>query len=137
MKKFLISSKNYSGQIEVLYDVCLQDVSFVNANATASQIYGFKKSLPVLYTEFSEFVKKYNLVAVESTYDVPFEDFWNKYQKKVNRARCTPLWEKMTAAERVAAVNFVGKYKGICERTGRGVLDPENYLKRKTWENEY
>lgn len=138
MRRFLITSRNFIGTVELVYNNdILHTISFADADITPEQRKNFKAAVPVSFNDLGPFTQTYKLVTVESEYQISFDDFWNKYKKKVNKARCIPIWNKMTAPERVAAYNFIVKYNRFCERDGRGRLDPENYLKRSTWENEY
>lgn len=66
-----------------------------------------------------------------------FDDFWDVYKKKVNRKRCEPLWEKLSESKKVEAIMAVAAYDGYLKRTGRAKLDPENYLRNESWENNW
>jgi hypothetical protein len=69
--------------------------------------------------------------------DLSFDAFWNKYRKKVNRKRSEPLWRKMSDSERMLCLMSINSYDNYLKRTGRAKLDPENYLKKYSWETNW
>ena len=69
--------------------------------------------------------------------DLSFEKFWNAYNKKLNRKRSLPLWNKMSDADKVECLMSIKSYDSYLKRVKRGKLDPENYLKRESWTNNW
>jgi|GEM_PF-1324169 len=70
--------------------------------------------------------------------DTSFEAFWSLYNKKVNRKRCEPLWDKLSEPERIQCILSIKPYDLYLQRmNGRAKLDPENYLKRRAFENNW
>jgi hypothetical protein len=78
------------------------------------------------------------LVFTEMDVELDFEeDFWKPYGKKVNKDRCQKEWEKLTVPERAMAVTRLHAYLRYLSRTGIAKADPENYLKKKYFKNDY
>jgi hypothetical protein len=70
--------------------------------------------------------------------DLTFDAFWTAYQKKVNRIRCEPLWNKLSEGDRIECLQSLKPYDGYLKRmNGRAKLDPENYLKRESFRNPW
>lgn len=83
------------------------------------------------------------MTVVQADYEMTFDMFWNQYGKvfpgkKVNKNRCVPLWEKLSKTEQVKAYHGIDAYRKGAEKNGRNFfIDPERYLRDKTWQNEY
>ena len=70
--------------------------------------------------------------------DLTFDAFWEAYAKKVNKIRCEPLWSKMGEADRIECIQSIKSYDGYLRRmNGRAKLDPENYLKKQAYNNNW
>ena len=64
-----------------------------------------------------------------------FEDFWQAYQKKVDRNRCMKLWAKLSPADKKACLDAVPLYvESTPDVTYR--KNPSTYLNNRSWENE-
>lgn len=139
MKRYLITSELYNGSVEVLYmDGLLQRIDFSETNCGPHQRMHIKAKVPADFAQFKEAFANTKAVIIEADYKISFEAFWNMYGKKVHPSRCRPLWDKLSDADKVKAYIGIKKYNNWLRTQGdRCKLDPENYLKRKTWENEY
>jgi hypothetical protein len=142
MKKYIITSPRFTGSINVLYglDNKLMLIDFQNSSLTEEQIDYFKSKLPVIYSEnFIQSFGNSKLTFIEEGYSVSFErDFWERYNKKINKARALAQWNKLSEADQVNAVFKLPNYeRHLALNTWLTKLDPENYLKRRTWENEF
>lgn len=70
--------------------------------------------------------------------DLSFEAFWNAYGKKANRHRCEPLWKKLSEADRIECLSSIKPYDNYLKRVNyRAKLDPENYLKKEAFRNNW
>src|SRR5665213_2005542 len=104
MKRFLITSTKFSGQAEIFYNdaeiLCRIDCSDTNMSATV--MHHFKNAvgvtIPMMGRNFSA-----DTVIVEAEFEVSFDMFWKKYNKKINKARCMILWSKMNKGLQVQA----------------------------------
>lgn len=138
MRRFLITSTKYTGQAEVIYNaadvLCKIDCSDTDMNATT--IRHFKAAVGAEIASIGQLLP--NCVIVEAAYEITFDMFWKKYNKKINRARCIPLWDKMNKTMQVLAFFGIEPYDKYLKATGfRGKADAETYLRNKYWENEY
>jgi len=78
------------------------------------------------------------LVFTEMDIELDFEaDFWKPYGHKINKDRCLKEWKVMTVPERAMAVTRLHAYLRYLSRKGTGKADPENYLKKKYYKNDY
>jgi hypothetical protein len=84
---------------------------------------------------------KYSALAIDgagkgkSAYPDAFEAFWAQYPRKAGKAPAAKLWAKMSAYDRQAALEGIEPYRG-CKRVQDGfVLQGNNYLKNRTWED--
>lgn len=141
MRKFLITSPNYSGQVETVFDPDehLVFVSFMNATLTASQKTRLLHAVPMEVNLLPELVKTYpQLTVVEGDYHINFDAFWSRYGRKINRMRAMAVWNKLPSSDQVKAYYGINAYEKYLRRESwRSKADPENYLKNKYWENEY
>ena len=63
-----------------------------------------------------------------------FEDFWQAYQKKVDKNRCMKLWAKMSPNDKKACMDAVPLYvESTPDITYR--KNPSTYLNNRSWEN--
>ena len=73
-------------------------------------------------------------------YPEDFEIFWDLYPKKVGKKTSLAVWKKMTAAERVLAVEKLPAAKKspkFTDDNGKWIKDPERWLKSGGWDDEH
>lgn len=141
MKRFLITSPKYSGQAEVFYNaagvLCKIDCS--DTNMSAGLIDAFKRVVSPHVDDIAN-PNRFTggTVIVEAEFEVSFEMFWKKYNKKINKSRCILLWGKLNKSVQVQAFFGVDGYdKYLKKESWRNKADPETYLRNQYWENEY
>lgn len=138
MRKFLVSSKKYSGTVEVVYNQdVLQSLDFGTAELTAAQRSAFMSLLQVRFDAFVDAMQKAGAVVVEDEYEVTFEQYWRQVRKKVNRARSQAVWDKLSKTNKVLALTSLPLYYKYLDRTGRYEADPDRYLKDKYYETNW
>ena len=140
MRRFIITTDKYTGAAELWYqpDGSLTHIIMADCGMNAKQRQVFKDKAPVLADGIEAFAKGLNLTVVEADFEATFDMFWAAYQKKINKARCLPLWTKLTKTDQVKAWAGIKSYDKYLKRESwRGKADPENYLRNKMWENEY
>lgn len=140
MRKFLISSPKYKGHVTLIYDANgqIEVIDFSETNMDTEQRFLFKNVMPITLNHLQN--GGHNLkscTVVEVEYIVHFDQFWNEYNKKVNRIRAEKEWATLTKTEKLKSIHSIRKYHRYLERTGIGKLDPENYLKNKRFNDEY
>jgi len=140
MRKFLITGGKYTGHIALLYDADEQlvVVDMSEARLSREQKRYLLGRLPLQVADMPAFGQVLPLTIVESSYEVTFEMWWAAYAKKINKARCLPLWGKLSKADQVKAWAGIKKYDAYLKRESwRSKADPETYLRARMWENEY
>jgi len=137
MRQFNITFPGIPGHIIVVYNNDSLDViDFRNCTISSLSKVKFKEQIPVDLKALETAFK--NATIVEAEVAVSFEMFWNVYNKKINKIRCTPLWNKLSKTEQVAAFMGVKKYDRYLQRENwRTKADPESYLRNRMWENEW
>ena len=67
--------------------------------------------------------------------NIPFEAFWDLYDKKVDSYSCRRKWARLTNKEREAAMAHIPEYKKA-QPDKKFRKNPLTYLNRKGWEDE-
>ncbi|KAB7730485.1 hypothetical protein F5984_15190 [Rudanella paleaurantiibacter] len=67
--------------------------------------------------------------------NIPFDVWWEAYGKKVDRKVCEPKWNRLTDAQREAALSHTTQYV-IHTPNPRYRRNPETYLNRESWGND-
>lgn len=72
----------------------------------------------------------------EKELNIPFDDFWNLYDKKRGlKDKVEAKWEKLTNSEREQAMAYIPKYKEAQpDKTFR--KDPTTFINNKAWNDE-
>lgn len=65
-----------------------------------------------------------------------FDDFWEEYGKPVEETKTKELWDDLDETDREAIKEFLPKYKTY-EPDPQFRKHPANFLKHRTWENEF
>jgi uncharacterized protein YdaU (DUF1376 family) len=72
---------------------------------------------------------------IKNIINVPFEKFWDLYDKKVDRKKCESKWVRLTDSERDECIKKIPAYiQATPDKKFR--RDPETYINNKSWENE-
>ena len=67
--------------------------------------------------------------------NIPFETFWNMYDKKEDKIKCERKWRNLTDAERNLCIAKLPEYiNSTPDKQFR--KNPATYLNNKSWENE-
>lgn len=67
--------------------------------------------------------------------EFPFSDFWDLYDKKVDKPKCQKKYEKMSLKDRKAIFEYLPKYiQSQPDKQFR--RNPLTFLNNRTWENE-
>ena len=138
MRRFLITSPKFTGTAELFFNDVLCKIDCTQTNMSAEVMLHFKRSVPVytdgLATSFSN-----ETTIIEADFEVSFDMFWKKYNKKINKIRAMKVWEKMDKSMQVKAYFGVDSYHKFLKQKEqwRSKADPETYLRNQYWENEY
>jgi hypothetical protein len=140
MRRFLITSPSFTGEAELVYNTneTLIWIDMSKTNMAANLVTAFKNKVPANVQQLAAAFADTMATVVEADYEVSFEMLWLKYDKKINRKRCEPLWNKLSKTEQVRAFNGIDAYNKFLKREGwRSKADPETYLRNQYWLNEY
>ena len=78
--------------------------------------------------------KETSIYKETKTYKYSFEDFWIAYDKKVDKKQTLAVWNKLSADDRILAVEGMVNHKFGRER--KYWKDPVRYLRDRRWEDE-
>lgn len=68
---------------------------------------------------------------------VTFEQFWDAYDYKKSKKAAERAWNRLSKADKKAAMNAIQVYKQDCVRCGRDMQYAQRYLKEKTFEDDF
>lgn len=66
---------------------------------------------------------------------IPFDFFWNEYDKKVDREKCEKKWAKLDYETQSKILDYIPKYK-LSQPEKNFRKNPETFLNNKSWLNE-
>jgi hypothetical protein len=61
---------------------------------------------------------------------IEFEEFWQRYPKKIGRFKCTQIWRMMGAKNQQLAITHLRPYINAVQPY---IHDPENYLNKRLY----
>ena len=142
MKRFIVTSSSWIGEAEIVYNDngLLVKLSFDNCTIPAHEkvVSGFKAITPVLMGDLQTAFAHTKATVVEADFEVTFDMFWKAYNHKINKVRTLPLWNKLSKTDQVKAYYGIAAYdKYLKKESWMGKQLPENYIRNKSWENEY
>lgn len=141
MNKYIITSPKFTGEINVLYglDNKLMFIDFMKCSLSDEQIDFFKTRLPVVYSEkFLDAFGSAKLTVMEEGYKVSFDQFWTRYDHKVNRLRAEKEWNKLGEADQVNAYFKYQMYdRHLKLNPWKTKAGPDRYLKDRFWDSEW
>lgn len=142
MKIFHLYNKNHHGFIELSYNE-KGHLVIVNCDQLETHNPSLMRSLmtilPTTLTELEVWVgADSSRTCIEKDYQPKFEDFYNQYGRKINRARAEKQWAKMNNNERHSAIKSIKKYESFLKMNQwRQKQDPDTFLNAKMWESDF
>lgn len=136
MKTYHLTSTAFEGYIEFVFNhLDLLDRYQICADLSEGQQIYLLKNLPRELSELDK-LKSQTVLITEIIGEVTFDQFWAKYDDKINssRKRAQQKWEKMTPADRVRAYNYISRYFGAIPQGTRKKY-AETYLNAELWNN--
>jgi hypothetical protein len=138
MKKYILKSAKIEGDIIFGYDLQGYLVFFeMPENLSEEHARGMLKALPKTEQHLTQLVTGKDVSITEVPEDLSFERFWNAYDKKINRKRAEPLFEKLNTATKMQPIINIKAYQEYCHWKRRGVADPEKYLRDGFFETDW
>lgn len=84
---------------------------------------------------FTEEVVPATIPKVEERNKIPFQEFWNTYDKKVDSAKCRNKWDKLTLTQQQLIMKHIPKYvESTKDKKYR--KNPLTYLNGQCWNDE-
>ena len=141
MRRFLIASTKYHGDIEVVYDgEKLYSLSFAEAIIGSETISDFKRALPVQFSDFERGKwSSSNTVIIEKEFEVSLEDFKREYPYKRNTHLLAPIWDRMGKAAKLQALQAAKLYRKYYEKNIRWYkpMIAASWLNNKEYLNDW
>jgi hypothetical protein len=143
MKKILLTSSGFQGEIEVLYNSqgLIWYIDFRNASLEPVQVEYLKQHIPIQYHNddvFREALRTNKIRVLTEAFEIIFEMFFDKYNKRINRLRCLRYWERMAKAKKIMAYTGITSYnRHLDQNKWKTKADPETYLKNEYWNNDW
>ena len=66
---------------------------------------------------------------------IPFDLFWDLYDKKTSREKCQKKWLSLSKIEMELAIEYIPKYK-LSQPDKKFRKNPETFLNNKSWNDE-
>lgn len=138
MQKYVLTHEKMPGEVELCFDergyFCAMEIRGELKPETINWVIG---SLPLTPAALELHVSKgFKVTALKE--EITFELFWDRYKKKINLKRCQSIWNRMSAINRQRAVQGIAPYFRYLDTVKfQGKADPENYLKKEYWNNEW
>lgn len=140
MRLFTLTSPAFSGEAEMLFDETGRLIRFdvSKTNMPVAMVDKFKARIPADAEGLKDAFAGSKAMIVEKDYEVSFDMFWTEYKKKINKDRCEALWKNMSKADQVQAYHGIAGYdKFLAQLEWRKKADPETYLKKKMYKNDW
>lgn len=141
IRKFLISFQEYpNGDVSVSYN---KNGELVSICVAAAQMAGnaaqwMFRRFPLSLEEFKTTAETKGWRVSEVCLEVTFAQWWNLYDKKVNKARCLPLWNKLSTIKQIDVYYNTQDYLYYLDaEKWRTKADPETYLRKEFYNNEW
>lgn len=140
MKILSIRGKKFDGEIQLhfLREELIQ-IDFSRTNLTDEQKIKFLGIVAVGFCDADAMMEKMpGCVLVDDDYEVTIDQFKTAYPYARNSHLLPPIWNKMTAAEKVLAWTRAGDYAQYCRRNEwyRPKIAAK-WLKDKEWLNDW
>lgn len=66
---------------------------------------------------------------------LPFDEFWNLYDKKTGKPKCEKKWNKLPLKDQQAIMAYLPQYK-LSQPDKQYRKNPETFLNNRSWEDE-
>ena len=133
MQEFIFTSKRFKGSMYFVYNNGILERFENRAELSTEQMHFFEHNFP-FRSEYLVHIKgSGDLTEVT---DLSFENFWCKYDYKVDKTQAKKYWEKMPRHDKIAALGGIYKYKYQCNMKNTAMIYPIRYLKNRRWEDE-
>lgn len=138
MRKFLVSSAKYKGEVELLYNAeeLLSQIVLDSATLSQPQRQYILRTVPMQVAGLQAW--KDSLTIVEADFEVSFMSFWTAYALKRNKLDAQKLWDKLSKTNQVQAWKRITVYNAYLKRhTWQQKMYPDTWLRGRHWEDEW
>ena len=122
---YFFEEKEQSPRLDFLNMENLNDNKYTISNNPNSNTKGIKKSI-------SNDIQK-----VEEETGLSFNDFYKLYPLKKSKQQAEKSWNRLSKADRQAAIDKLQAYIADCIQEKRSFKHPSTYLNQRTWEDDF
>lgn len=142
MKRVLLTSPNFQGTIQLLYDLesKLVIVDLQETQLDTDQSDYLIRKVPVVYNKetFKQSFGNSQLNILESNVEVTFELFYSTHGVLRNPDRAKAFWNRMNKTDQIKAHFKRHQYDRYCAMNGWYTkVHPTTYLKERYWEQDW
>jgi len=142
MIRFITTSPSFAGEVHLIYgdDQVLQCLDMRHAQLSREQAHYLRMHTPTVFdaASFEAAFGTAKLHFVHEAYVIRFEDWWQRYGKKINKLRAEKVWARLSKAKQAQAYASLAAYdRHLHDNKWKNKLDPENYLRNESWNNEW
>ncbi|TFF35227.1 hypothetical protein [Mucilaginibacter psychrotolerans] len=138
MKKIVLTSPKFSGSITFGYSDTGQLLFYHNqTDLDHAKNEWLLPNLPIIEIHLLSLKAKLQGTLTEVPEDTSFEAFWEVYNRKINRKRSEPLYEKLSAGDRLLAITRAKPYQKFRAGKGQEIADPEKYLRDRFFDTNW
>jgi hypothetical protein len=139
MNKYILTSIHFVGGVQFNYDSegLLVFYSVLDAELSKKELITLLKKIPREEHDLATLNETQYFTIKRMDEDLSFENFWSQYNKKIHAIRCEPLWKKLSDVKKLAALKGIASYDAYLHRTGVAKCNPQNYIIREYWRNDW
>lgn len=136
-KDYILTSKMFTGSVLFSYSQNRLMAFKIEADLNQAQYQWLTTHLPLEEEQLQVMVKQMRKGKIElAEPDLSFDNFWQLYKyKHGNKQRAKKLWEALSKANKIRAINWLPTYANELKGTGAARMYPETYLNQKRWNN--
>ncbi|HRO70897.1 MAG TPA: hypothetical protein PK951_10970 [Chitinophagaceae bacterium] len=140
MRRFLITSAAFTGEVEAVYDGSARLIRFdvSKTNMPPDLINRFKSRVPAHIDEMAVAWAGTKAVVVEADFEVSLEDFKREYPYSRNYHLLDARWKKLSKTEQVEAYYGAIDYRKYCTRNDWYMPKiADSWLANKEFKNDW
>lgn len=140
MRTFRLTSPNFTGHITYAFNADGYLIQYINeAELSEAQFKGLLPRTPLTVSDVQRLTAGTTGKLDEMPPDLSFTTFWAQIKdgKKINKKRCIPLFDKLNSDKKYLAIIKWNPYVSYCTANNRIIADPETYLKKEYFDNDW
>lgn len=139
MKKYIVTTINYQGQITYGYDDNNQLV-LVELDGIHEQQHRINilKNLPLTLDVLNKWThNNKNITVTLLLEDITFEVFWSNYNYKMGKQEAERAWNKLSVADKTRAIKRIRAYDRYISDRGIAKAYAQKYLNQRRFNDEF